>query len=150
MPRPLRSAGRDILAALGEPGAVVAISGAIETHAVLDSVQPTTDSCLGCLELIAGAAREVRSGDPVQVGVRYWTGNTVLTMVADAVPLGEPRTEDITARVRSSGSRLSAPPHLHHLGEDRHCDLLGTHRTDGQADRAVDAIELLRGETGGA
>jgi len=91
------------LSALGEPGAVIAITGAVDTHAVLDNAQPTTDPCLGCLELIAGAARETRQGDPVQVGVRFWTGNTVLTVVADAVPVGEPRTTNLTVSLNAGG-----------------------------------------------
>lgn len=94
---------RTQLAALGEPGAVVTITGAVDTRAVLDSAQPTTDPCLGCLELIAGAPRETRTGDPVQVGVRFWTGNTVLTVVADAVPVGEPRTTHLTISLNAGG-----------------------------------------------
>jgi hypothetical protein len=105
---------RTQLAALGEPGAVVTITGAVDTHAVLDSVQPTTDPCLGCLESIAGAARETRSGDPVQVGVRFWTGDTALTVVADAVPVGESRTENITVSLNAGGKVFF----------DRHCALV--------------------------
>lgn len=93
---------RTQLALLGAPGAVMTIPG-IGGHTVLDSVETTTELCVGCLDLIAGAAREVRSGDPVQVGVRYWSGATVLTIVADGVRVGEPRSTDLTVSLNAGG-----------------------------------------------
>jgi hypothetical protein len=131
------AAMRGRLTALGEPGAVVAISGAVTLDAVLDSAQPTTDPCLGCLELIAGPARETRQGDPVQVGVRFWTGSTVLTVVAGGAPVGVPRSDDLTVSLNAAGKVFF----------DRECSLLvessehAIYRTVVQGEG--DSVELL-------
>lgn len=80
---------RSQLTALGEPGAAVVITGAVEVHDVLDNLEPLSD-CFGCLSEIAGEAGEVRFGDPVQVGIRYWQGTTVLSITANGAPIDQP------------------------------------------------------------
>ena len=100
---PLALLRTQLAAALAEPpegqfapawsgAAAVRIAGAVEAHAVLDSVEPLGDPCLGCLQQIAGAARETRLGDPVQIRVRYWEGSIALSITASAA-IDTPQTE---------------------------------------------------------
>lgn len=84
---------RGQLATLGAPGAAVAIGGAIEVHDILTSVEPLADPCPGCMAQAFGEPREIRTGDPVQVGVRLWKGTTVLSITAASAPIDQPVTD---------------------------------------------------------
>ncbi len=93
---------RSQLSALGSDGAAVVIAGAVEVHDVLSSVEPLSDPCIGCLRQIAGEPRETRSGDPVQVGVRYWKGSTVVSITASGAAIDQPVT-DLRVSINAGG-----------------------------------------------
>ena len=93
---------RGQLAADGESGAAVVITGAFEVHEVLGNVEPLSDPCIGCLFDIAGPAQEARLGDPVQVGIRYWQGTTVLSITANGAPVEQPYT-DLRVQLNAGG-----------------------------------------------
>lgn len=93
---------RSQLSALGTDGAAVVIAGAVEVHDVLGNVEPLSDPCYGCLFQIAGAARETRLGGPVQIGVRYWQGTTVLSITANGAAIDQPLT-DLRVSVNAGG-----------------------------------------------
>lgn len=93
---------RGQLEAEGAPGAAVVITGSFEVHEVLGNVEPLGDPCPGCLFEIAGSAQRARLGDPVQVGVRYWQGTTVLSVTAESAPIEQPIT-DLRVQLNAGG-----------------------------------------------
>ena len=92
---------RSQLTTLGESGAAVVITGAVQVHDVLDNVEPLSD-CFGCLSEIGGGAGEVRFDDPVHVGIRYWQGTTVLSITANGAPIEQPFT-DLRVQLNAGG-----------------------------------------------
>jgi hypothetical protein len=93
---------RTMLAAGGGLGAAVVIDGAVQVQDALTSVESLTEPCPLCMLATFGEPREVRNGDPTQIGHRFWTGSTVLTITASGAAIGTAHT-DVRVTINAGG-----------------------------------------------
>jgi hypothetical protein len=95
---------RTDLAALHPPAAVLEATGALEGRFVLD--RTVFVSRFGRPRNIVNVGKDV----PVDIDVKFSAGGLILTLVAEQVPVGEPRRDRMTVVVTADGQTFSAQP----------------------------------------